>query len=435
MDAEDVPPELWMEIFEWLPLSSDLYNVMRTSKRFYNPAIRALHRNVVWKTPQGLAHNLPVWDANPGMNVATHSLELRISMLPPTICGYTVDLSGKSSLEFNDDFEDGADHIFFWRDTMGYHFGHCIYFASQSLHNAMITRIASFINLENLAFTDMVVTNAHFVMIHSLPRLRALRFEFCVFPYQGGSGYQALDHSTLPITELTLLNIRRRITELQPLANHVAVVDENMVHVLTLALARNLRTLRVDATADVFKHVFSGWRMVRRHGYAIPPRLERLYIQRKQLSQPRLPGELAFPDAALYSFLARATSITTYSTCHPPPPHHVFPPHTLPHLRRYSGPVESAVTLLRDRPIDALELLHCGHGVGDGSSALTSISRVTTNLQMLSLELLAWDNEIIHAVSSLFHDIRRLKIVYTLDRPTEVQFIVGSYSSNTDDFT
>ncbi|EED79004.1 predicted protein [Postia placenta Mad-698-R] len=95
MDAKHIPPELWMEIFEQLPLPSDLYNIMRTSKWFCDLAVRATHRHVIWKTPHTVAHNLPLWKVHKGMEGFVHTLELGVTTLPPGISGPVVDIAGR----------------------------------------------------------------------------------------------------------------------------------------------------------------------------------------------------------------------------------------------------------------------------------------------------------------------------------------------------
>ncbi|KZT07883.1 uncharacterized protein LAESUDRAFT_650157 [Laetiporus sulphureus 93-53] len=413
MNSEAVPAEIWIEIFQLLSLPSDLYSVMRSCKRFHDLAIRSIHRHVIWRTPEQMAHNLPVWDANEGMHLATRTLELGVSLLPGHCSGFVVDFGGLPIHMRSRE-----------RNFLRSQFPEQQSYASPNLHRAMLQRITSFGNLENLTFYGLLLTPEHFKLIHALPLLRALHVDSCVVPCR--STAQTLSHQTLPITELALLNLRRR----GPDPHGELLIEEDMMHVLTLSLAQNLRTLRVDSTADVFKYVFSvpSWG-AQTNANEIPPHLERLYIQRKRLVLPSIAGESAFPDSNLYSFLSRARSLTTYSTYHPTPHHQHLRPGTLPLLRCYSGPVESIAGILPNRPIVALQLLQCTHGQyglhnhRDGISALTNIATAFPDLQMLSVEFSTWDDEIMHAICSLFHKLRRLKITYEHGGPSEMTMV------------
>ncbi|GBE89284.1 hypothetical protein BKA93DRAFT_807214 [Sparassis latifolia] len=424
MDApwgpDDVPAEIWMEIFEWLPSSADLYNVLLTCKTFCALTVRALHRDVTWHKPEEFAQDLPAWDTNQGMDAVTHSLKIGFSFVPPALNGWVVHLDGSSTYRWRNDLI-GIDTVRLY-NTVQYYALHKTSFASQPLYDEMFTRISSFTNLQNLTFYNVIFYNRHFALIHELPGLRTLRLELCVFPNRARSRF--FDHSTLPITELTMLNLRRRIAE-----NHgdrSVTVEEDIVHALSLATAQNLRILRIDSTADVFRNVFSGFEQ-ELHDFTIPPHLEQLYVLRKRSLagevQPTFPGESTFPDPSLYTFLRRARTITTYSTYHAAAPHLLWAPESLPQLRHYAGPIETLAGITPERPIDALVLLRCGYGVRDGVTALAGVAQVLPDLEMLAVEFRTWDDEILHAVTTLFRKLRRLRIVCDHGGPSETTLV------------
>jgi len=405
-----------MEIFELLPLPSDLNSVLRTSKRFHDLAIRAIHRHVIWKLPQQVSRNLPVWDVHKGMDYAAQTLELGVSALPPALPGNIVDIRGDSSWRYESHRTSANDKQLL--SSINFHRMERQSYASVDLSNAMFSRIRSFTNLKILTFNNLLFSNAHFAIIHALPQLRALRVEYCIVPPRDMN--ETYNHRTLPITDLALLNLRRRV------ADHfgAASIEGDSISLLTLSLASNLRTLRVDSTADVFKYVFHGWQ-AEAQDHTIPAHLERLYVQRKQLIHSAIAGESSFPDTTFYSFLTRATSLTTYATYHSTPSHQQLQPGALPQLRCYSGPVESVPGILPNRPIEALQLLRCTHGQTgalnhrDGISALTLVGKSFPDLQMLAIEFSSWDDEIMHAICQLFSKIRRLKIVFEAGGPSE----------------
>ncbi|PCH44636.1 hypothetical protein WOLCODRAFT_77723 [Wolfiporia cocos MD-104 SS10] len=412
MDSETVPAELWMEIFELLPNPSDLYSIMCASKRFHDLAVRAIHRHVIWKTPPHVAHNLPIWDHNPGMEIAIRALELGVSALPAAVSGNEIDLSGQST--WRNVIHPGDARM---SRTLAYHSLDQQAFASIALHNAMLARINTFVNLESLALVNLLMSNDHFALIRTLPRLCSLRIEYCVVPTR--NAVEPFDYKAIPITELALLNLRRPFSEV----HREMVIEDDLTTVLNFALAHDLRTLRIDSTADVFRHVFSA-RLIQRQAHAIPARLARLFIQRRQLPQPPIPGEATFPDGHLYAFLAHATSLTTYSTYHPVPSYQLIASGALPQLRCYSGPVESVANILPDRPIEALQLLQCTHGQSinnnrDGLNALAHVATALPELPTLSVGFARWDDEILHAIARLFPKLQWLQIVYGHGGPSE----------------
>ncbi|OBZ77387.1 hypothetical protein A0H81_02745 [Grifola frondosa] len=372
MDPARVPAELWLDIFELLVSPADLHSIIQTSRKFHNLAVRALHRHVIWRTPEAVVHNLPLWDASPGMEPFVHTFDLGVSSLPGGISGRIIEANG----EVDDHHAypaifNNASNIGRLDTTLSYYnLRSKMSFASNDLHEIMFQRIMSFSNLSTLKFHSVIFFDKHFELIHALPQLRSLHLEYCVF--QNFSSSRVFNHTTLPITDLTMLNLRRRIIE--TLDQQHVMLEENIEHALTLALARNLRSLAIDSTADVVKYIYGAWDADVR-GWVVPHNLEQLYIYRKETSleevQLMLPGESSFPDFTLYSVLGKMPMLTTLSTFHLAPAHNIIMP-VLPLLRNYAGPVDS-IERLPGRPIQALGLFKCGTGSRDGVGTLANV--------------------------------------------------------------
>ena len=83
--AEQVPAELWMNIFELMESPADLNAIVRTCRAFHRYGTRALHRTLIWRSPEDVVANLPLWDIDPGMYPGVKSLELRVSTVPDDV--------------------------------------------------------------------------------------------------------------------------------------------------------------------------------------------------------------------------------------------------------------------------------------------------------------------------------------------------------------
>ncbi|OCH85143.1 hypothetical protein OBBRIDRAFT_785252 [Obba rivulosa] len=418
MKPEKVPADVWMEVFGHINHPPTLLNVSLASKAFRDFAFRTLHRHLIWRKPQDVVISLPVFTANPGLHVYVRTLRVGVSTLPEPLGGFIVDETGVIMQRTAGEIT-SIDHTRLNKSLRYYSSESSSLFANRALHDSMIDRITGFINLENLTFYNVIFTFQHFTLLHALPQLRKLHVEFCIFPLR--SRTPILDHSTLPLTDLTMVNLRRRLIDWND-GNHVTV-EEDVTHILTLATAYNLRSLRVDSTADVFRYVFraNSWDN-RPPPYTIPAHLERLYVQRKQVFpgkiQPMFPGEGTFPDNYCFQFLWRAPSIRTLSLCTYTDLHRSPPADALPHLHHYAGQVESAVPMSQGRPVEALALTF-GQDVRQGISALSAVGQHFPELKMLSLLMKEWEHEVIHVVSHQFKKLRRLKIVFELGGPSE----------------
>ena len=91
--TEQVPAELWMNIFELMDSPSDLNAVVRTCKAFRRFATRALHRNLIWVCPEQVVANLPLWNADTGMCPGVKFLEFGVSTVPDDVPATFVDIA------------------------------------------------------------------------------------------------------------------------------------------------------------------------------------------------------------------------------------------------------------------------------------------------------------------------------------------------------
>lgn len=235
---DDVPNELWMDIFESMDVPQDLHAVVLSCKKFYFCGIRALLRNLVWTSPKDVAANLPAWktltDERDGQGTErsladdVRSLVLGVSTVPlsfavsfvdengvedkgPYACGSTGPMLGH--LDFPDivaqDQANTAANASLMRTLRYYQLAGRLAFATSGLYTQMCQRITTFVNLEKLECRDLLFTDDLFAVIHALPGLRTLYVELCLFPSRGA--VQNWDHTVLRITDLKLLNLRRRM--------------------------------------------------------------------------------------------------------------------------------------------------------------------------------------------------------------------------------
>ncbi len=259
-------------------------------------------------------------------------------------------------------------------------------------------------------------------MLYQLPQLSKLHVEFCLFPSR--QSITERDPFTLPITDLSLLNLRRQVLRggdhIHEGHHPFADMDDDVDHVLSLALAHNLRTLRVDSTADVFANVYRK-RLGGVYVYTIPGQLQHLYVQRKQavegVVQPVYNTEQLYPGA-VYSIMERCPTLTTISLAYPLPKHSTFPkPDALPNLTRCEGVLEAVMALTTGRPLEAISILRSDTPTEGILEMLARKANEHPGLQMLSLHCKTWDLEILDAICQLFPELRKLKITFDLREP------------------
>ncbi|KAI0695030.1 hypothetical protein BC835DRAFT_986343 [Cytidiella melzeri] len=426
---KQVPAELWMYMFELLDSSKDLNNVLRTCRSFHNFAIRALHRSITWKTPRAFAHNMPFWrDEAEVMLNNVECLDLRISTLPDHAHGTFVDTNGWTFTRSDPDplfryaqgpwvEEDPNDihNMPIIRTIKFYKIQET--FATSLLYAALVARLTSFTKLHTLRLQNLFFTDELLGALHILPGLRTLHIESCFFPRR--QNVTARDYSKLPITSLTMVNLRRQVLRGGHHGedeNHIfAEMDEDINYALDIASAHNLRTLRVDSTADVFALVYRK----RDHGaysYKIPEQLTHLYVMRKRTVrntvQPMFHSEQLFPIAA-YAVMERCPTLTTVSLGYPLPKHHTFPKHdSLPNLTHCEGSLDTIAALATGRPLRALNILRSDAATEGILETLARLSQEHVNLQMLSIHCKTWDLEILDAITQLFPGLRKLRVTF-----------------------
>lgn len=432
--TEDVPAELWLTIFELMDSPVDLNSVVRTCRRFHNYGLRALHRNLVWKRPEDFVRNSPLWSEDLGLPVGVRSLELHISALPDDVPGTLVDANGLTFTRENDsDFPELDDEPFwlfpevdqqvFSQSTLhsiNFYKMHHTY-ATAGVYDTLISRLTTFTNVRDLTLKNLFVTDELFGSLFQLPNLRKLHVEFCLFPRRHSITHR--DFSTLPITDLTMLNLRRQVINAGRHRHDLhafADMDEDIEYGLALASAKSLRSLRVDSTADVFATIYRR-RIQGVYVYNIPPNLSALYVQRKQVIegviQPLFHAEQLFPSA-VYSIMERCPTLTTVSLAYALPKHSSFPkPEALLNLTHCEGFLDAVAAMTTNRPLKAISILRSDTSTEGILDLLQRKARHHPGLQMLALHCKTWDLEILDAICQLFPQLRKLKLTFDIREP------------------
>jgi F-box-like len=405
-----LPNELWMEVFESVNSPSDLAQVLRTCSRFRDLAIRILHRRLIWNDPRHFAQVLQFWTNNPGMVTVPRSLTVGISQVPvPPLqverldrAVAVVDIGGALSQAPRNGIAPPANKpvLHAPQDTMASRFKP-FYLATQNLCQAMKSHMVTFTQLTDLSFGNALLPNDIYNIIHGLPSLRVLHIENCTFDQATNPG--TWDHTTLPITELSLLGLEG---------------GAHVTDALCLAKAHNLRVLRFDSSACVFR-LFTRNNPYGQH--IVPQHLESVDV--------RLPDKKSWPPnpseaqqtyiAPLTEFLAMCPNVVrlvigSYM------PEFIFPPKILPNLRSYTGPMSTVITVTGSRPIRELNISDAGTKLSEWTGVLDVLGVAHPSLEELVANVPYWDDEILHAVTQLFRDLRLLRISYAPGNPSEL---------------
>jgi hypothetical protein len=397
-----LPNELWMSVFESINNPSDLANVLRTCRRFRDLALRVLHHRLIWNDARHFAHTLQFWNNNPGMHVVPRSLTVGIStrqQLPTHIdrLDRVVAVVGINGVPQPVGVMAGFSPP---TETMATRTKPA-FVAAPDLYQVMTTRIMSFTQLAELFFKNAVLPDDIYNIIHGLPNLHVLHIEFCTFDQATIPG--AWDHSTLPITELSLLSLEG---------------GSLVTNALPLATAHNLRILRFDMTACIFRFFT---RMNNGGLHIVPQSIETLDV--------RLPDKKNWPSSPqdvqqtyttpLVEFLAMCPnverlSIGTYMA------EFTLPSAILPNLRSYKGPMSTVVTVTGQRPITELYICDGGTKLADWTDTLTTLGEKHSSLEELCAYVPYWDDEILYAVTQLFPNLHKLHIRYGQGNLSEV---------------
>ena len=436
-----LPPELWLRIFEdntdVLDLS-DLSAVVRTCKIFRGLAIKSLYRHIVWKNPISLVHSLgflwKVRGSDEGNSVLPESLTIGVSRMSK---------NGRSAIVGEDarvlpaqrgrwlptthmerrDFTslavlDSGDTACDFRISL---------FASAPLYESMLDFTQLLVGLRELTFTNAVLPDTIHSLLHQFPNLRTLRLEMCVIPPTATGAN--VDHTVLPITELTLRSLYHFIDVLHQPDQELANLNPDKV--FRLATAQSLETLHIDTTARIFP-LFN-----RQTSPPVPPNLKRLFLHRPKLTKndSRVSGmgptqrrvqETASLMLGISLFLTGAQRIQSISTCFAfsdanfqvqlVPPNHF----NAEHLREFSGPIAS----LSFPPLTLARNLRAVHFVDDKSVFLSNAQKFGDDferLEVLSLHITTpWDDEVVLAACSVFPSVLRIRIEYTGPGPNDV---------------
>ena len=410
---DDVPTELWMEILEFMDDPHDLYNVALTCRDFYSYAIRPLHRNLIWKHPKHVVQDFAFWDLYPQACTEVRTLHLEVCTMPRYNDGVFVNRQGHEYTVHDED-DPANDHLMFIECIDEYYAN--LVFADDNLFTQIITLIRRFTNLTSFTCKNILLTDPIFGAMYSSGALRSLHIENCVLPPRA-PGVE-WDHSELPITSLTLLNLRRRVRRHDPHNFHPIHFDGDLEPALKLAQARTLRTLRVDPTADVFGTVFRDPTMT------LPPlEFTRLFIERRRIipneHHSHYSADYTPPDRHVYRTIMRCPNLNTLVIAQPFGQQTPFPPTNLQNLVNFQGTPEAALAVAHHQTIEGLSILWNETGTR-ALGAIAALGNPRRNLKLLSIECGTWDFEILIAVTDFFPELRRLRITYQRGGPNEV---------------
>jgi hypothetical protein len=438
-----LPNELWLRIFEDNTDVLDRYDlsvIVRTCKTFRDLAIKNLYRHLVWKNPISLIYCL-------GFLRRVRGLDEESSVFPRTLTiGVSrMSMNGRSAIVGEDarilpaqrerlspasqkergDFTSFA--ILESGDT-AYDFRIPL-FASAPLYESMLDFTQLLVSLRELIFTHVILPDSIHSLLHRFPNLRTLHLEMCVIPPTFLDEDEEVDHSVLPITELTLRSLYYLVD-----VPHQADQDLTHLHpteVFGLATAQSLETLHIDTTARIFT-LFN-----RPMSPPVPPNLTRLFLHRPKLTKNdcRLAGlgpaqrrvhENASLMLSISLFLTGAPNIESISTCFAfsdanfqtqlVPANHF----DTKRLREFSGPIASFTF----PPLTFARNLRAVHLVDDKSVFLLNARKFADDfeqLEVLSLQITTpWDDEIALAACSVFPNVLKIRIEYTGSGPNDV---------------
>ena len=436
-----LPNELWLRIFEDNTDVLDRYDlsvVVRTCKTFRDLAIKNLYRHVVWKNPMSLVHCLGFLRRVRGLDgdsfVLPQSLTIGVSRMSkngrssivgedarvlPTQRGRWLPTTQMERRDFTSlAVLDSGDTASDFRIPL---------FASAALYESMLDFTQLLVSLRELTFTNAILPDTIHTLLHHFPNLRKLHLEMCIIPPTVSNAN--VDHTVLPITELTLRSLYHVVDMLHQPDQELANLSPEKV--FSLATAQSLQTLRIDTTARVFA-LFN-----RPTSPPVPPNLKRLFLRRPKLTKndSRVAGmgpthrraqETASLMLGISLFLTGAPGIESISTCF------AFSEANFQaqlvqqnhfdaeHLREFSGPIAS----LSFPPLTFARNLRAVHFIDDKSVFLSNAQKFAEDferLEVLSLQITtAWDDEMVLAACSVFSNVLRIRIEYSGPGPNDV---------------
>jgi hypothetical protein len=412
---------MWIAIFEAMGQPSDLLKVIKTCKHFYALAVRVLYRNIQWISPLPFASNACFWrKQNGAMADVPTSLVVGISHInlnsfarfDPSSA--VVELDGSWNVTPSHSNHGGLNsmqqfqqHMYEVAGATSSDYRRLSFFASKGLYDTLSQMISTFSMLQELVFHHAELPETIYPAIKSLPRLRHLAIQYCSLPVVNSEPDATF--ADLPITSLTLW-CSKADSDQSPTSNYV--------YALHLCTARSLRTLKVDWTA-VTARFFA---LTTPHVQAVLP----THINDLTL---RMPVSKLWPsegDASramlivpLVAFLRNSPSITRFSAYNRLPSLELDSA-ILPNLNTYVGPLATVLTVLKDRPVEHLEISDIDKKLSDFIHILPEVAKIKPDLKTLCLVMREWDNEILYAIHQLFSDLRKIRIKYEDKYPSEV---------------
>jgi hypothetical protein len=436
-----LPNELWLRIFEDNTDVLDRYDlsvVIRTCKTFRELATKNLYRHVVWKNPISLVHCLGFLRRVRGSDeeslLLPKSLTIGISRMSKNGRSLIVGVDARilpaqreqwlptTQVERRDFTSfavlDSGDTACDFRIPL---------FASAALYESMLNFAQLLVSLRELTFTNAILPDTIHSLLHHFPNLQKLHLEMCVIPPTVSNA--SVDHTVLPITELTLRSLYHAIDVLHHPDQELANLNPDKV--FSLATAQSLETLRVDTTARIFT-LFN-----RPTSPPVPPNLKRLFLHRPKLTKndSRVAGmgptqrraqETASLMLGISLFLTGAPKIESISTCFAFSDANfqlqlVQPNHfDAEHLREFSGPIAS----LSFPPLTSARNLRAVHFIDDKMVFLSNAQKFADDferLEVLSFQITTpWDDEMVLAACSVFLNVVRVRIEYSGPGPNDV---------------
>ncbi|KAK2464680.1 hypothetical protein APHAL10511_003256 [Amanita phalloides] len=402
-----LPPELWARIFSFIPRPSHLLAVSLVSRSFSALAAPALARHLIYTDPRFFLAHVPT---NPAHFLLSTSLVLAISYMNDGLFSRHDPSIALVHLDGNISYARGLDPADAPTPSL--------FLASPAFYARIARQVAQFSMLTELIFHNAHLPPLVYQLLASFPHLEHLFFYDCFMPVVkpqilGLEGLQNTENSqedplpTAPITKLALWNMRNE-------PDHIPHSFSSIRHALRLIAIPTLRTLHVDWTRDSSLAIIA----MARQG-AVPPVSE---LSVRMPAQYAWPADLTTARTRLLdplaAFLGRLPSVTRLSVSNRLP-FCAITPDALPLLEAYSGPHTSVMDFANYRNLVHVEFKDEDKKTLNVISVLPDLKRVAPRLETLSLPLRKWTEEIMYPTSDFFPRLKKLKIVYDEDFPTE----------------
>ncbi|KAK0200668.1 hypothetical protein DFS33DRAFT_1354049 [Desarmillaria ectypa] len=374
--------ENFIHIFQQLDDPKDLFHIVQTCTLFRNLAIRELYKHIRYTDTISFKSNIPFWR---GREDNMHEMPISVTL--------------DGTLPLDKIRPQSAYHISIW------------------------ARLLSFTSLDTLCFANCALPESESVcyLLGGMPNLRTLSFKQCVFvettiPLCKSYGR----FSGLPITDLTLLYNRTYHT-IPALENHMFPAAGTIPH-LQFSTAASIRSLTIS-----WDHTVSPFFANCPRDHVSSAAFDKVNIH---FSDPLPGGGHPLLDVNemmkqhLGKFLRDECGRITELGLHGSTEEFVISDvycGDFSHLERYTGPaalIGSITGPLQELVVSDLDL-----DVGKVTPALEVVAARSPNLVKLDVTIIAWDREILYAVSQLFSDLRELRIKYHDGYPDEATIL------------